>query len=162
MARQKHLYILRHAKAEKGWPGLPDIDRPLHPIGVEETNRIARMFSSSTPPPELVICSPAVRTFSTALITCRVIGYEASSIRLDGRIYEARLSDLFRVLADVEDHVKSVLMVGHNPSVTDLVNTFSNNVNHMKTGSLFGFGFDCPSWSEIEFSDAVKVRAFEP
>lgn len=142
--------------------GLSDIDRPLHPTGVEEALRIARMFASSTPPPDLVICSPAVRTFSTALITCRVLGYDASDIRLDERIYEARLDDLFSVLSQVEDSIRSVLLVGHNPSVSDLVNTFSSDICHLKTGALYGFGFDCISWSELDCSAAVKVTALEP
>lgn len=162
MPRQKHLYILRHAKAEKGWPGLPDMDRPLHPIGTDECQRIAKMFASSTPPPAMVVCSPAVRTFSTALITCRVIGYDVSNIVLDERIYEAGLSELFQVIADVDDKFDSLLLVGHNPAVSDLANTFSKDINHMKTGALFGFAFGCDSWSDLEYSNAVKVRAFEP
>jgi len=39
--KKKYLYLLRHAKAEKGWAGLDDMDRPLHPIGVDEASRIS-------------------------------------------------------------------------------------------------------------------------
>lgn len=159
---KKHIYFLRHAKAEKGWPGLADIDRPLHPLGIEEAHKVAKIYASSTPIPDLVICSPSVRTYSTAMIFCRCVGFNLSDIQLDERIYNASLMDLWEVISEINEKYSSVLIVGHNPSMTEISNAFNNGIQHMKTGSLYGFSNQNQFWTELDGSESVMIRTIEP
>lgn len=160
--KKKYLYLLRHAKAEKGWQGLDDIDRPLHPIGVDEAHRIATMFGSVTPIPDMVLSSPSVRTYSTSLAFCKTIGFSIDQILFDNRIYEADLKTLMRVISEIPSHIDSVLMVGHNPSITQLANYFHGDIAHMSTSSLVGFSLQLDDWMHFDIANAQTVCRFAP
>ncbi len=159
---KKYLYLLRHAKAEKGWPGLDDIDRPLHPVGVDEAHRIATMFGAVTPAIDLILSSPSVRTFSTALAFSKTIGYNSDHISLDNRIYDADLKTLMRVISELPNQADSVLVVGHNPSMTQLADYFHGDIVHMSTSSLIGFSLQVDEWMHFDIANAQVVCRFEP
>lgn len=151
------MYLMRHAKAEKGWSGLHDMDRPLHPIGVDEAYRMAKVFSSSNPPPQLILSSPSVRTYSTALIFANVSGYDAGNIELAQRIYNAGLSELMQVIAEVPPDIESLLVIGHNPSMTQLAGFFADDVDHMSTSSILGFGLVTDDWLHFDIANPEEV-----
>lgn len=161
-SKKRYLYLLRHAKAEKGWPELEDVDRPLHPVGVDEAHRMAKMFSASHPMPQLVITSPAVRTYSTALIFSKVMGYDFNQLVLDHRIYNAPLSALMQVIAETPVDTESILVVGHNPSMTQLAHFFADDVSHMSTSSIIGFGFIADDWMHFDIANAEVVCRLFP
>ncbi|MFM7053498.1 MAG: SixA phosphatase family protein [Bacteroidota bacterium] len=160
--KKKYLYLLRHAKAEKGWANLDDMDRPLHPIGVEEARRIATMFCAVTPMPDMVLASPSVRTYSTALVFSKIMGFGNDKITLDQRIYEADLKTLMRVVSDIPNNVDSVLMVGHNPSMTQLADYFHGNIAHMSTSSLVGFSLQVEEWMHFDIAKVETLCQFAP
>jgi phosphohistidine phosphatase len=160
--KKKYLYLLRHAKAEKGWAGLDDMDRPLHPIGVDEASRIATMFGAVSPLPDMVLSSPSVRTYSTALVFCKILGFDCDKIKLDQRIYEADLKSLMRVISEIPNQVDSVLMVGHNPSMTQLADYFHGNLAHMSTSSLIGFSLQVDEWMHFDIANTQLVCQFVP
>ncbi len=57
------LILWRHAQAEDG---LPDIERPLSPLGRKQAARMAAWLDRSLPSGCRILCSPAVRTRQTA------------------------------------------------------------------------------------------------
>ncbi len=59
------MYLLRHAKSSWDEPGRPDRERPLAPRGVRDAKRVAKHLRRQGVAPELVLCSPAVRTRET-------------------------------------------------------------------------------------------------
>jgi phosphohistidine phosphatase len=109
------LAVLRHGDAAEGALGGADADRPLTPAG--RRRAAGRRPAVLAAAPQLVLCSPAVRTRQTL----EALGDLDAEVRLDPRIYAAAGGDLRDLLADVGDEVTAVLLVGHMPGVAELV-----------------------------------------
>ena len=121
----RHLWILRHAKAarEATWGGL-DRDRPLTGRGRGDATALGRRLADEDPPlgleglvaPELVLCSNATRTVETADL---VLGAREERVPLDAysSLYQADPSTVLTYVREVDEHVGSALVVGHNPTM---------------------------------------------
>jgi phosphohistidine phosphatase len=67
----KKLFLVRHAKSDWTYEGLPDIDRPLNERGYRDAHIMSKHLSSKKHVPDGIIASPAIRTINTALIFSR-------------------------------------------------------------------------------------------
>ncbi|MBP2707254.1 histidine phosphatase family protein [Microbispora sp. RL4-1S] len=107
------LVVVRHAKAGDA-PGLPDRERPLTGRG----ERDARNAGDRVRPlePDLVVASPSKRTRRTA----ELLGLDAP-IEIERDIYEAYPEDLFALIRRTDPAVGTLVLVGHNPGVHELV-----------------------------------------
>ncbi len=115
------LAILRHAKSSWAEPAQADFDRPLAPRGLQAAPLMGRHMAEIGLQPELVLCSPAVRTRETAALALQAVRVEQPRILFDQAIYEATAEALFARLQRVPDAVSTVLLIGHNPGLQDLV-----------------------------------------
>src|SRR3954468_17434476 len=115
----RRLVVLRHAKAD--WPvGVPDHERPLAKRGHRDAAAAGRWLAEHGEGPAVAWVSPARRTRETW------DGVEAhlppgTDVRFDDRVYAAGTDDLLEVLRETPKKAASVLLVGHNPGVQDLV-----------------------------------------
>src|SRR3546814_4108799 len=94
------LCLLRHAKSSWDDPGLADFDRPLAPRGRAAAPRIGAWIAAQGLCPDVVLCSPALRTRQTWELVAPACG---GSARVDHRrsIYEAPPAHLSAALAGV-------------------------------------------------------------
>ncbi|MEU7909782.1 SixA phosphatase family protein [Microbispora bryophytorum] len=139
------LVVVRHAKAGHA-PGLPDGERPLTPGGERDARaageEIRRFVPGLTtgrtagPTSGLVLCSPSVRTRRTA----ELLSLDAP-LEIERDIYEAYPDDLLGVLRRTDGEIASVVLVGHNPGVHELVAAL--------TGTRLG-GFPPGAYAVIE------------
>ena len=154
----KKLYLIRHAKAEKASAGIIDIDRPLHVSGIQEAGLMAARLFASGEIPDAITCSPSVRTFSTAMIFSRVLGLDYGSLKIEKNLYNASPSQLFEAICDTRQDINSLMIVGHNPSMSLLANTIDSSILHLSTASVACFELDIDKWT---FADvAVSSRLF--
>lgn len=115
----KRLVVLRHAKSD--WPvGVADRDRPLGRRGQRDAPAAGRWIAEHVGVPDVVWCSPARRTKETWELLAAQLG-GSPPVEFDERIYEASVSDLVEVLRETVKGSSSVLLVGHNPGVQELV-----------------------------------------
>lgn len=112
------LLLLRHAHAEMPGPGQADADRPLSLRGQAEAEAAGRWLAAHAPTPQRVLCSPALRTRATCEQVLEQTGY--APVQIEPRIYEATPGTLLRVLDDHPDPA-TLLLVGHNPGLEDLL-----------------------------------------
>jgi phosphohistidine phosphatase len=114
------LTLLRHAKSSWDDAIARDFDRPLNKRGEKAARVMGLWVKREGLTFDHVVASPAVRVIDT--IDEFVKG---SGIRIDAnwdrRIYLASSATLMDVLRDQPDSARSVLMVGHNPGMEDLV-----------------------------------------
>ena len=143
------LYLLRHAKSSWKDASLRDFDRPLKGRGREAAEQIGKRLGSEQPPPQLVICSPAARTRETAEIVLKHSNLKAD-VLFDLRIYEASLSDLLQVVADVPGDKQAAMMIGHNPGFEELVAFLSGEHRHMPTCALAKIALEVGSWKDVK------------
>lgn len=110
------LVILRHAKADRPG-GVSDFDRPLTERGHADAAAAGRWLVSRGYAPDLVLCSPARRTRQTwhgvALALDR-----APTVRYERELYESGSAQLVALLTSLEPEPATVLLVGHNPTVS--------------------------------------------
>ena len=118
------LVLLRHAKAQT--PGeLPDIERPLTERGRADAGAAGTWLADEGLRPGLVICSPAVRTRQTwhavaiALATCDPSG-GAPEVHYEQQLYDGGRTELVDLVQAVSDDITTVLVIGHNPTVSDV------------------------------------------
>jgi len=148
------LYLLRHAKSSWKDDSLRDFDRPLKGRGQDAAKQIGKRLGEEKPQPELVVCSPAVRTRETADIVLKHAHLKVD-LNFDERIYEASLRDLLQVVADVPDGKQVVLMIGHNPGFEELVAFLSGEHRRMPTCGLAKIRLEVASWKDVRAGEGT-------
>lgn len=145
------LILLRHGKSSWDDPRLDDFDRPLAPRGLRNVPEMGRRLAARCAPPELIVSSPAARALATAQAVAREIGYREDGIVEEESLYLASPSTLLDVLRQTPSGVGSVMLVGHNPGLTDFANMLDDvRLDNIPTAALLCVEFDAPDWSRIE------------
>ena len=115
----RRLVVLRHAKS--AWPaGVDDHERPLAPRGRRDAPAAGRALAEADCLPDLVLCSTAVRARQTWELASAQWG-APPPVRLEPRLYAADVPDLLEVVHAVPAQVGTLLVIGHNPGLADLV-----------------------------------------
>ena len=114
------LFVLRHAKSSWNNSFLADHDRPLAPRGEHAATALANHVATIDPPPALVLCSTARRAQDT-LAPVRARLPENTTVLIEDGLYGASAPDIVDRLREVPEDTPSVLVVGHNPGLEDLV-----------------------------------------
>jgi phosphohistidine phosphatase len=116
----KTLGLFRHAKSDWHDPRARDFDRPLNARGQAGAALMGRHVRDHGVAWERMLASPAIRCAETVELACQVAGRPVAAI-WDRRIYLASGVTLADVLRDQEGDPASILMVGHNPGLEDLI-----------------------------------------
>ena len=118
------LVLLRHAKAET--PGeLPDFERRLTTVGETDADAAGAWLADEGLRPGLVLCSTAARTRQTWLGVAVALAQadpDAASpeVHYEQRLYDGGRTEVVDLLRAVSDETKVVLVVGHNPTMSDM------------------------------------------
>ncbi|PRY09850.1 phosphohistidine phosphatase [Pontibacter ummariensis] len=154
----KKLYILRHAKSSWKYENLSDHDRPLKKRGRKDAPLMGQELAARGVMPDLIISSPAVRALSTATLVAHEMEYDPDNIRVDERLYGADTDDLLEVVQKAPADIKSLMIVGHNETITEFANLLSQEViARLPTTGVVGLSFDCDSWDEIGKENATLL-----
>ena len=86
----------------------------------------------------------------------------AKDIVVDDRLYAAAPEALLRVIRELGDKPKCVMLVGHNPELAELAHRFSDSVTDMPTCAVAEFVFDMKSWSGLGQEEPAKVKLQTP
>ncbi|HWG99839.1 MAG TPA: histidine phosphatase family protein [Pilimelia sp.] len=118
---ERTLVILRHAKADRP-EGVRDADRPLTERGHADAAAAGVWLRREHYRPDLVICSPARRTRQTwhgvAGALADPDGRCEIPVHYERDAYEGGTADLLRLLRGAPATAHTVLVVGHNPTVS--------------------------------------------
>lgn len=149
----KTVYIVRHAKSSREDAYIPDHLRKLIPEGEECTIKIAKYLRIKFVNPELIITSSAIRAQETAKLMAKELHFPLDQININDALYKTDKEDIMETLKALPDEVESVMIVGHNPALTNLVNSFlapEEQVSKLPTSAVAAFRFKANSWEEIE------------
>ena len=146
----KTLYLMRHAKSSWKDAELNDLDRPLLEKGLKRTRLIIEYLQKHDRKIELIITSHAVRAVDTALIIARAFGVTESNFRTEKGVYMADADSLMDQFYDLPSGVSDVMMVGHNPSITNFANTFlDEKIDYLPTSGVVAISFETDKWEEL-------------
>ena len=143
----KTLTILRHAKSSWSDSSLSDAERPLNRRGERDAPIMGERIAAAGIRPALIISSPAVRAFATARIVAEQINYPREFLEKEPALYLASLDRLLDIVIAQNDSINNLMLVGHNPGLTSLVNYLSPNLtDNLPTCGVVSFSLDTDSW----------------
>ena len=155
----KRLLVLRHGKSDWDADFRADFDRPLAPRGKKAAVKMAAFIRDNSLTPEVVVSSPAERAARTAQIVTDNLG--KVEIRYEPNIYGASSSELVRIVQGLPDDTSSVLIVGHNPGLEELVEVLTDaEYCVLKTCSLAVIECESENWAG--FAGASLVGPYHP
>ncbi len=155
----KHLTIIRHAKSSWKDETLPDVLRPLNKRGKRDAPMMGERLAQRGLEVDILISSPATRALATAEVIAGAIGYPPEEIHVDDDLYGADLFALLDIVQGLDGATGSVILLGHNPGLAELVDYFSPRlIGNLPTGGIVGLTFDVQSWRDV--SEAEPVSAY--
>jgi phosphohistidine phosphatase len=160
----KTLYLMRHAKSSWDFTDLSDHDRPLNNRGRKDAPAMGRELAAREISVDLILSSSAVRALSTATLVAKELEYDVDKIAVEEEVYKADKRQLLEIIKNIPNQFDKVLLLGHNPTMTDLVNLLSPElIPDLPTAGIVALRFACTTWREVskdyatfQFFDAPK------
>lgn len=115
------LHIVRHAKAAQKEHKQKDAARSLNKRGMRDATNMAAHLARQGIRPDWLIASDSQRTKQTAALLCAGLGLDSNTLHIDQRLYLASADALMAVLRETPTDYREIMLVGHNPGVTDLI-----------------------------------------
>ena len=147
----KTLLVLRHAKSSWNDSSLDDHERPLNERGRRDAPRMGDLAREYGLRPDLVISSDAVRAQLTAEAVAEAAGY-AGEILFDERLYLASPAEIILVLRTMGEDAETIMIVGHNPGLEELVERLTGERQDMPTAALAQIGLPLDRWRDLTLS----------
>lgn len=142
------LTIVRHAKSSWKDTSLRDRDRPLNKRGERDAPRMGKRIGAAGIRPSLILSSPAVRAWTTAKIIAAEIGYPKEFLQREDDLYLASVEAMLDVLVGQDAGFNSLMLVGHNPGLTDFANYLVPGLtNNLPTAGVVSVTFERDGWS---------------
>ena len=157
-AEVKTVYLVRHAKSDWGQPGLADFDRPLNERGKRDVPQMGQRLKALDVSPDLIVSSPAKRAITTARTMADGLDYDRNRIVLNEILYSARPDDTLSIIRETDPALGSIMVFGHNPTMTDLVCTLSDfEVDNVPACGAFCATFDVKNWQDVQVGEGTFV-----
>lgn len=155
------LLVFRHAHARRRKPGVEDHERPLSARGERDSARMGRWLADEDLVPGLVLASSAVRAADTARRAGEAGGF-ADRIRTEAELYGADPEDCLEIVRRHGDPHERVMLVGHNPTMRELVHQLGGPVRDFPPGAVAVAEADVEGWEELEPGVCRRVRSRVP
>ncbi|MEM1159964.1 MAG: histidine phosphatase family protein [Pseudomonadota bacterium] len=166
----RKVILLRHAKSSWNDPQLDDHDRPLNSRGEAAAPIIGGWLAHRRLKPDVVLCSSSVRTCQTvARMRASMPGLPEPLV--EEGLYHASPTAMRERLNRLPGHLKTVLLVGHQPGLGSLVRQLSDGTErrrcrrayeHFPTAAAAVLEADLDDWSELRPGSARFVDFAKP
>lgn len=171
MARTRQLLLLRHAKSSRDNPTLADFDRPLAQRGQGAAPRMGLEIAMRGWLPDLALVSPALRALQTWQLASASWPHPLPPIDYPHRLYEASADDVLAEAQSPPPSVRTLLIVGHNPSLEDCARELAgpgsdsqalrSMTDKFPSGALARFEID-GAWDGLDFGTARLTDFLKP
>ena len=153
----KTVYIVRHGKAVPASANVSDTDRLLTDTGVARTWKVAQFMAESKPVIDSIISSPAERAFTTALIIADKLGIQAAKVVADEKLFTGDASDALDLIEGLDDSINSVMIVGHNPIITQVANHFASpKLDSLPTTGVVSVHLETEKWADLKRAKVIQ------
>ena len=139
---------MRHAKAKQATIHQSDNQRNLTNSGIEEAKKMSEFIKSKNIIPDIILVSDSKRTQETWSHLQKELKHTLS--RFDEDLYLASSKTLIKKILDLDNMLDSVLILAHNPGITDVFNDyFDIKLDHMPTCGLGCIEFHTDKFENI-------------
>ena len=158
----KTLLIMRHAKSSWKHPELSDYDRPLNKRGKRDAPRMGKHLRQVDLIPDRILTSSAKRARKTASRVAKSCGYSGKVKKLEA-LYDTVPGVYFEILQALSDKYQRVMVVGHNPTMEQLVNHLTGEIKRMPTAALAYIGLPIQRWETLDpYTKGTLVNLWTP
>ena len=152
----KKLIIVRHCKSSWSDMRLSDFDRPLNNRGMNDGDLMSGKLLENLSSVDLLISSSSNRTVLTSNFFIDKINI--NKIKYEDELYHADYKTIINKLKKVDNIINKLMVIGHNPGLTYLVNYFSNiRLYNLPTTGIVIFDLFIDNWKEID-----KIKDLNP
>jgi len=146
----KRLILIRHGKSS--WEHeLPDVKRPLMERGIKDGELVAKAYEQFYTNPTIIWSSPAVRAKETAKIFKEKLNIQDSDFFIKTGLYTFDKDDLLKQIESCDPQVQTLMVFGHNPAMTELVNQLGNKYfENIPTTGLTVIELETENWKELK------------
>ena len=118
---------------------------------------MAKRFLALSIQPDQLISSPANRALTTAQGFAAQLGINKQDIVEDENHYHASSSNLRALIQRFDDNFDTIMIFGHNPGLTYLINELSDfQLDNLPTCGICGIEFNVSSWDEVKRGTGKK------
>ncbi|MBX0332015.1 histidine phosphatase family protein [Pontibacter sp. HSC-14F20] len=158
---QRLLVICRHAESNDPFPLQPDFERELTKNGQHQARLTGQWLRDSFQKVDKILSSPAPRAGLTARILAEKLYFDKEQIEYEPDFYNARESLLVNVLSNLPDCIQRVLLVGHNPGITSLVRTLTEqHVGYLEPAGAYAIRLDLDTWQDLHIKTGKLESEF--
>jgi phosphohistidine phosphatase len=153
----KRLIVFRHAKSSWDDAGLDDHDRPLAARGEHDAPEMAQRIAASDDLARAVLVTSTARRALATADALVAAAEPAPDLVRDERLYLASPRTILAVLATQPDTADTIVLVGHNPGLTQLVNLLLPNLDlaNLPTAGVVCMSLPIASWADIDRGPAA-------
>ncbi len=142
------LLVLRHGKSDWDAEYSVDAERPLAKRGLRAATTIGRHLADVGPEPTLALTSPASRARETLERVLEVAGFECP-VRIVKSFYGHGTAAVLDELRSLKESPEAVLVVGHEPTWSDLIATLTGSYVRFPTAALAFLDLEA-EWAEVK------------
>ena len=160
----KTLHLIRHAKSSWDDSNLADIDRPLNKRGKRDCKLMGKPINDAGCDFSNIYCSPALRARLTIQGLTRDIKNQNSECHIDPDLYTFDFQDLFKWCQNLNNGQHSIVIVGHNPALTDLCHYLIDNseIDNVPTCAYVQISLSCLNWKDISKGCGTLIAFIKP
>ena len=153
---------MRHGKAEEGYDKA-DYKRKLISKGLKRNQKVGLQLKEQNVTFDAILCSKATRTRETAEFMAHLFDFPQADIKKFKEFYLAPPLLMLESLYALDNKASNVLLVGHNPGVSELASSLSGQlIDWLPTSALVAIKFDTDKWEEISSADAKIAFSLFP
>lgn len=154
------LFLIRHAKSSWKDLTLDDFERPLNKRGKYSALFMSEKLLERGVVPDIILCSPAKRAKATCKPLSKLL--KVSNIHFAPLIYEASMTDLYKIIKNISSSHQKVFLIGHNPELNALAYELVQHQENIPTCGIVHIKFHAQSWEQITPECAKMVHFYFP
>jgi|SRR5271166_1968409 len=160
----RRLILLRHGKAQPEDPNAGDFERPLTTRGRHEAEQMGRYLVDADLIPDLILASPATRTWTTAAIVAERCGIESARIQSEIALYLASDETIWRQVTACAATVACLLICAHNPGLSQLASRLGPKParRDLPTAGLATAVWTDADWHHLQAQNAQRCGLHAP
>lgn len=139
---------MRHAKAEQD--GATDAERRLAERGEADAHAAGAWLAAQGVEPDLALVSAAVRTQQTWEAVAAGAGWDADLATYDETLYAAGPETALDVVRGVDDAVRTLVVVGHNPTMAYVAQLLDDGEGDDDASSEMATGYPTSAMTVFE------------
>ena len=159
----KKLHLIRHAKSSWDDSSLEDIERPINNRGVESCRIMAPEIAQVGCGFSNVYSSAATRAQQTIEGLSQNLPDMDVQWQLSNDLYTFYSGDLLSWCRALDESLSEVVLIGHNPAITDFCNDISgSDIGNVPTCGYIQLAIDGIDWCELSSGSAELLHFLYP